>query len=129
VIGHGLIERLVMLLLFAPLVVLAAILVIGLLCGRIGARGLWRDSFAAGDFSPARVYQTIAALTGAAGILATLWQSGATSFPPVADWLVASVGGGNIMYLGAKYMASRQTTGQQAPSMTGESDGERHDHP
>jgi hypothetical protein len=112
-IGDGILDRILLVLLFAPLAVPAALLVLGLLCGLIRAAGLWRDSFVTADLSPVRIYQFAASLVGAAAILIALARTGATAFPPVPGWVVVAAGGGNTVYLMAKFAASRRVAARR----------------
>jgi hypothetical protein len=84
-------------------------LVYGLLTGRISATGLWCDSFAPDQFSPTRVLQFILVVLAAATVLIDLGKSGWTAFAPLPPWLYAAAGGGNFVYLGAKYAAARRS--------------------
>jgi hypothetical protein len=116
--ADGILDRIVVIFLLAPLAVPAALLVLGLLAGLIRPAGLWRDSFATGDLSPARIYQFIAALVAAAGVVIALARTGATSFPPIPGWLVVAAGGGNAIYLIAKLTASRRVAAPRRPAET-----------
>ncbi len=90
---------------FTPLVLPAALILLGMLTGRISVAGLWYDSFQTDQLSPARVYQFIATLVAAAAVLIGLAHTGGTAFAPFPEWLFTAVGGGNIIYLGAKLVS------------------------
>jgi len=118
-IGDSILDRMPVIFLFAPLAVTAALLILGLLCGLIPAAGLWRDSFATADLSPVRIYQFAATLIGAAAVLIALARTGATAFPPIPEWLVVTSGGGNAVYLIAKFAASRRFAARQPAESKG----------
>lgn len=118
-IGKGTLDAIFVAILFAPLVVPAIFLILGLLCGLIRPTGIWRNSFAPEELSPARIVQFIATVAAASGILIALAQTGATSFPPVPEWLAAAAGGGNLVYLGTKLAAARRFATQRVTTSTG----------
>lgn len=92
-----------------PLVFFPALLILAILIGAIRPTGLWRDSFASAEFSPARVFQFIAALVAVAAVLIGLIRSGGTAFAPLPPWLLAAAGGANAIYLGAKWNSCRRS--------------------
>lgn len=93
-----------------PLLALPLIVVLALLVGAIRPTGLWCDSFDPTRVSPTRITQFIFALVAAAAALIGLARSGGTAFADLPPWLVAVAGGGNLIYLGAKWTAARRTT-------------------
>ena len=95
--------HLMIVLAFAPLVLLPGVIVLALLMGGINPAGVWRDSFDPVSHSPARVFQFIAALASVAAVLIGLGESGWTAFAPLPSWLAAAAGGGNFVYLAAKW--------------------------
>jgi hypothetical protein len=95
-------------LLLAPLVVLPIVLAFAILLGRMPVGGLWRDSFDPQALSVSRVYQSVAALSASASVLICIAGSGCLAFPPMPGWTLALLGGGNAIYLGGKWQASRR---------------------
>jgi hypothetical protein len=118
-IGDGVVDRVLVALLFAPLAVPALLLILGLLCGLIRPAGMWRDSFATAHFSPTRLYQFIATVVAAAGVVITLAQPETIAFPSIPGWLVLAAGGGNGVYLIAKLAASRRAAAGRPTAATG----------
>jgi len=98
----------------APLLLLPLVLVLALLTGAIRPTGLWRDSFDPTQPSPTRISQFIFVLAAAAAALIGLAQTGGTAFVDVPPWLVSAAGGGNLLYLGAKWTAARRITASGA---------------
>jgi hypothetical protein len=92
----------------APLVIFPPIVMLALLTGAIRPAGLWSHDANATQISPARVMQFIFGLGAVAAALIGLAQSGGTAFAPLPQWLFIAAGGGNILYLGAKWNASRR---------------------
>lgn len=84
---------------------LALVVVFKMLTGGINMKGLLddkKDKQTAG-FSPARVQLLILTLFGAGYyLLLTVKDGYPTEFPEVPQELIALVGGGNLVYLGAK---------------------------
>jgi hypothetical protein len=97
---------------FVPLLLPAFIAFMGILTGKIDARGLWRDSFRLERLSPARVYQVLAVFAAAGAIVIGLFKSGGRAFAPLPQWLFTAAGGGNFVYLASKFASSRMLTRQ-----------------
>ena len=91
----------------APLLALPLVLVLALLVGAIRPVGIWRDSFDPTRTSPTRITQFVFTLAAAAAALIGLAHSGGTAFTDVPPWLFAAAGGGNLLYVGAKWTAAR----------------------
>jgi hypothetical protein len=94
--------------LLVPVVMLPLAIAVAMLTGRMSLGGLWRDSFDLQAFSVSRLYQSLAVLTVAGTTLMGVAANGATAFPPIPGWLLALAGGGDAVYLGAKWLSSRK---------------------
>jgi hypothetical protein len=101
-------------LVFAPLVIFPAVLILALLFGAIQPGGIWRDSFDPAQASAARIAQFLFALAAAAAAFIGLAQTGGTAFVDVPGWLATVVGGSNLFYLAANWTASRRADGGPA---------------
>ena len=101
--------RVLALVAFVPLVFFPSLVIISLLTGAIRANGLWHNSFDPAEFSPARVFQFLAALVAVGAAVIGFVHSGGTAFKPLPGWLLAVADGGNAIYLGTKWNSSRGT--------------------
>jgi hypothetical protein len=93
--------------LLVPVVILPLAIAAAMLTGRMSVGGLWRDSFDLQAFSVSRLYQSLAVFAVAGTTLMGLAANGATAFPPIPGWLLTLAGGGNVVYLGTKWLSSR----------------------
>ena len=98
-------EQLISIIRFEVWLILGGLaLIVGyqMLTGKINTEGLLWDKKTDG-FSPARVQLLIFTLFGAGYyLLLTIENGHPTEFPEVPQELLALVGGGNLIYLGAK---------------------------
>jgi len=97
--------------LMVPLIVLPVLLILAILTGLMPIGGIWRDSFDPGSFSPTRLFQSVVAVSVSITMLIGLAGTGGNSFPPLPAWVLAVAGGGNVLYLGAKWNTSRNKSG------------------
>jgi hypothetical protein len=92
--------------LMVPLLALPVFAILAMLTGRMPIGGIWRDSFDTQSFSPTRLFQSIVAVSVALTTLIGLAGTSGNGFPPIPDWVLALAGGGNAIYLGAKWITS-----------------------
>jgi len=81
-----------------------------LLLGRIKILGILRDK-RTGALSPARIQSLVVTLAGAAAYLSMAITEKSGTLPDPPDWLIASLGGSQALFLGAKALSTwRKTT-------------------
>ncbi|MBI3365148.1 MAG: hypothetical protein HY033_09600 [Ignavibacteriae bacterium] len=83
------------------LVALAGIIGYRMLTGKINLQGLLDTKDGSGQYSSARLQLLLSTLTGACYFIAAVAED-PTKFPPVPDYLLAALGGSNLVYLGSK---------------------------